>query len=97
MNSEGAKTIMNLTAEQREQVRLSLLRYGLGKFTIGLARQYLISEGFNRIGADQVGMEIDYLEQKGLLVKVPKAVSPENHTWKTSAEGRDYLAEQGLA
>lgn len=87
---------MNLTPEQREQVRLSLLRYGLGSFTKGLARQYLRSEGFRAIEAEEVEAEVRYLEEKSLLRKNDKLVSPEVKTWSTTAAGRDYLAEQGL-
>jgi hypothetical protein len=90
---------MNLTPELREQVRLSLLRYGLGTFTVGLARQYLASEGFRGLSREDVQAEIDYLADagKGLLAHESKPVSPEVRKYKTTAAGRDYLAEQGVA
>lgn len=88
---------MQLTNEQREQVRLSILRYGLGSFTVGLSRQYLASEGFKGLSKEEVQLEIDYLEQKGLVRKLSKLISPENRSYSTSAEGRDFLAESGIS
>ena len=89
---------MSLTNEQREQVRLSLLRYGLGGFTASLARQYLISEGFGPITLELVNAEIQYLADpdKNFLRSESKAISPEIKKWKITAAGRDYLAEQGI-
>jgi hypothetical protein len=89
---------MNITPEIREQIRLSLLRYGLNHFTIGLARQYLASEGMRGLSREEVQAEINYLAdpQKALLRENPKAVSPEMRTYATTAAGRDYLAEAGL-
>jgi len=86
---------MNVTPEQREQVRLSLLRYGLGFFTLGLAVSYLRSEGLG-LDRDQMRMEIGYLEDKGFLKVMQKEISPENKLWATTASGRDYLAERGV-
>ncbi len=87
---------MNLTPEQREQVRLSLLRYGLRYFSLVLARSYLIAEGFARIEPETVQAEARYLMDKGLLISRGKKISPENHVYETTAEGRDYLAEAGI-
>ena len=89
---------MELTSEQREQVRLSLLRYGLGSFTLGLARQYLASEGWREVTKAEVQGEINYLcdPQKGLLRENSKLISPEVATYSTTANGRDYLARAGL-
>lgn len=89
---------MEITPEQREQLRLSLLRYGLGSFTLGLARQYLTSEGFRGISKEQVQAEINYLShpQKGLLAENGKLISPEVRTYSTTPNGRDYLAGQGV-
>lgn len=86
-----------MNPEQREQVRLSLLRYGLsGRLTVGLAHQYLKSEGHPVKDQEEVKAEIWYLEEKGLMAMVPQAVSPEVKHYRTSAAGRDYLAEQGF-
>ncbi len=89
---------MILTAEQREQVRLSLLRYGLGSFTVGLGRQYLASEGFRGLSKEDVQAEINYLcdAAKSLLRANSKLISPEVATYSTTANGRDYLAASGV-
>lgn len=87
---------MTLNAQQREQVRLSLLRYGLSTFSLGLARQYLHSEGFTGISVEQTGQEIEYLEDKGLIEVKGKLLSPENRVWRTNAAGRDFLATEGI-
>lgn len=81
--------------ELREQVRLSLLRYGLGSFTLGIAVVNLRAEGFREADKEVVRAEAQYLEEKGLLKEAHKVISPENKEWFTSASGRDYLAERG--
>jgi hypothetical protein len=89
---------MEVTPEQREQIRLSLLRYGLGAFTAGLARQYLASEGFRGLTKEQVIAEIKYLADpaKGMLAVSGKLISPEVASYSTTANGRDYLAGLGV-
>jgi hypothetical protein len=87
---------MNLDAQQLEQVRLSILRYGARLVSVGLLRSYLRSEGFRGITDEQVRDEVQYLEDKGLFTKdASKRVSPENALYRTTADGRDYLATQG--
>lgn len=88
---------MNLTAQQREQVRLCILRYCLMPTSVGLICANLRSEGFRGIERRQVELEIRYLadKEKGLLAEMEKLVSPENKIWETTARGRDFLAEQG--
>jgi hypothetical protein len=90
--------LTTLTPQQREQVRYSLLRYGLGYMTTGLAHQYLVSEGHRGIAREQVQQEINYLcdPEKGLMRENTKLVSPEMATYSTTALGRDLLAEAGL-
>jgi hypothetical protein len=86
---------MNLTPIQREQVRLSLLRYALSLASPRLLLSYLRGEGFAGISLEQVQGEIQYLADKGFFTKEDKVVSPENALWRTTAAGRDYLATQG--
>lgn len=87
---------MNLTPQQREQVRLSILRYGLTLVSVSLLRSYLRGEGFSGITNEQVTAEVVYLEDKELFKKDDsKIVSPENALYRTTARGRDYLATQG--
>jgi hypothetical protein len=86
---------MTLTPEMRKQVRLSLLRYGLGSFTVGLARQYLASEGFRGLSKEEVQAEINYLcdQEKKFLRPNGELISPEDSSYSTTATGRDYLAK----
>jgi len=83
----------NLPPELREQVRLSLLRYGLRRTRTGMFRAQLNAEGF-KLSADDVELELAYLADKGLVSVENKMVSPENAFWRTTAAGRDYLALQ---
>lgn len=86
---------MKLTAEQREQVRLCILRYCLSPTSVGLICANLRSEGFRGIEREQVKLEIRYLKDKALVADEDKLVSPENSLWTTTATGRDYLAQTG--
>ncbi len=86
---------MNFTSEQREQIRLSILRLSMSPIKIGLLTSYLRSEGFSKITAEQVSLEVEYLKDKKLLVDQIRMVSPENQIYRTTADGRDYLATQG--
>lgn len=85
---------MELDPQLREQVRLCLLRYALRRTRTGMFRIQLASEGF-KVVPEIVADEIQYLADKGLLVEENKLVSPENKFWRTTADGRDYLATQG--
>lgn len=86
---------MNLTPEQREQVRLSILRYCLRPTSTGLICANLRAEGLRTIKRSEVELEIVYLADKKLLKAEEKAISPEVANYRTTAEGRDYLAQQG--
>ena len=65
-----------MTAFQREQVRLSTLRYCEAAQTMGLATSILLqalrAEGFRRLDLAQLRDELRYLEQKGLLMRKPR-------------------------
>lgn len=80
-------------------MRLSLLRYskaaGAHGMTFALFLQYLRAEG-QHVDADELLGEILYLEDKQLLVLMPKTISPENKAWRLTAGGRDFLAERGI-
>ena len=86
---------MTLTPQQREQVRLSILRYCLRPTSTGLICANLRAEGFRTIKREQVEDEIVYLGDKGFLKAEAKAISPEVANYRSTAEGRDYLAQQG--
>lgn len=89
---------MQLSPEQREQVRLSILRYCESADQYGLAAtlllQFLRSEGFRALSADRLRVELLYLADKSFLVLVAKPISPENQAWRITANGRDFLAAQ---
>jgi hypothetical protein len=86
--------------EQREQIRLSLLRYCNAAVPFGLADtlllQFLRNEGFRSVAEDRLDAEILYLADKGLLAPAPKLISPENPAWRITAAGRDFLAAGNL-
>lgn len=86
---------MKLSSQQREQIRLSILRLCLSASTAGLLLSYLRAEGFRGLEDEQLALELVYLEDKKLLTHEAKIISPENKLWRTTAEGRDYLAHQG--
>jgi hypothetical protein len=86
--------------EQREQVRLSVLRYCESADQFGLAAslllQFLRNEGFRSLTPERFESEMLYLADKGFLVAVDKPISPENPAWRITAAGRDFLAERGV-
>lgn len=90
-----------MTAAERQQVRLSLLRYldaaadaspgrGIGEAVL---QQYLIAEGFSG-GSMMAKAELGYLADKGFVVPVAKGLSPEIVSWRILAAGRDAYAQQ---
>ncbi len=81
----------------REQVRLSCLRYCLAAGGLGLGtmvlHQALRAEGLGEVTLEELRDELRYLEEKGLLQRKPKLISPENEIWQVTSQGRDLLAE----
>jgi hypothetical protein len=91
-----------MTAEDREQLRLSLLRFCAENRTrfgssSGLLHQRARNEGRSELTKDEVEAELDYLAEKGLIANAVKMISPEMRAWKITPEGRDYLAVMGVA
>jgi hypothetical protein len=89
---------MTLTNEQREQLRLSLMRFLEGNLTrYGLPTAVLLqmarSEGRTGLEKSQVEAELEYLAEKGLAAEALKGVSPENRNWRITAGGRDFVAQ----
>ncbi len=86
-----------MSALQREHTRLSTLRYCEAAQNMGLATsillQYLRAEGLRRLDLEGLRVELRYLEEKGLLRRKLKLISPENDIWQITAAGRDFLAE----
>ena len=89
-----------MTAFQREQTRLSTLRYCEAALDMGLATSILLqalrAEGLGRLRMEQLREELRYLEEKGLLKRKFKLLSPENEIWQLTADGRDFLAQGDL-
>jgi hypothetical protein len=88
---------MNLTPPQREQLRLTILRLCQDPLRPVLLLAYLRSEGFKQLPPEQLDLEITYLADKQLLTSANGPVSPELKHWRTTANGRDALAQQGIA
>lgn len=81
-----------------EQVRMSLLRYlGLNPTPYGLPvrllRQYLAAEG-QRCSEDEILAELLYLGDKALVAETTKLLNPELRSFRITAAGRDFCAQQ---
>ena len=86
-----------MNAQEREQVRLSILRILSGNPTkyglpLRYVRQQLVSEG-SRCTPAELEAEMQYLEDKELIEECVKVLSPENKAWRINASGRDFLAQ----
>lgn len=86
-----------MTPAQREQLRLSILRYlsaNPTRFGMGaqLLRQYLVAEGSPADDAS-LDAELLYLSDKGLIQEAAKPISPEMRSWRITATGRDLFAQ----
>lgn len=90
-----------MNAEERESVRISLLRFLAHRpWIFGLPTAVLWAhvrlEGLPHVSREQVEAELLYLADKGMVVRVDKRISPESAAWRITAEGRDWLAERGI-
>lgn len=89
-----------MNAADRELFRIALLRvleanstrFGLGVPAISLG---MGAWGFKGASMDQIAMELRYLFDKGFVATLEKAVSPEIQSWRITANGRDWLAQNG--
>lgn len=86
-----------MDADIREQVRISMLRYlaradehGLGQTVLWT---FVRTEGFTQVSRPDVGIELQYLMDKGLVTSMAKDISPELAHWRITATGRDWLAQ----
>lgn len=89
-----------MTAAQRELYRAALLRVLEANETKwGLSAPVLAVHaavfGFRGLGAELAATELRYLKDKGLVNALSKSISPENQTWRITAAGRDWLAQNG--
>ena len=88
-----------MTPENRQQLRLSLLTQAEAASERGLTLQgYLIgakTSGLQVNGSDLL-KEIVYLTDKGLMKSESPLISPELIRVRITAQGRDYLAQEGF-
>jgi hypothetical protein len=86
-----------MTKTQREQIRLSCLRYCVAARSMGLGTALLLqalhAEGLRKLEEEELREELLYMEEKGLLERKHKLISPENEIWSVTAFGRDFWAE----
>lgn len=83
-----------MKAEDREQLRLSLLRFlNANQTRFGLSEtllhQMARAEGRSTLELGEVSTALDYLEGKQLIYSVKKDVSPEVRAWRITAAGVD--------
>jgi hypothetical protein len=84
-----------LNPQQLEIVRVSLLRYiqaGEGVVSSSYLLQFVRAEGFRSFDNTELNAALSYLQDKKLIAKVDKLVSPENPHWMITADGVDFLA-----
>ena len=88
-----------MNATQRELFRIEILRTTANcapqAATLRVLHTYL-RPVFLKTTEAEIEVEVQYLVGKGLLTPAAKTLSPENKAWHVSADGRDFLAEQGL-
>ena len=75
-------------------------RAGEHGLTVPLLVSYVRAEGLREddgepIGPGSVRAELVYLEDKKLMSRAFKQLSPEVARWRVTGDGRDYLASQG--
>ncbi len=85
-----------MNPDEREQVRLSMLRHLSANptrfgITPRLLRQYMRCDG-QPVTDAECEAELLYLEDKGLICETTKLLSPENRAWRITAAGRDLIA-----
>jgi hypothetical protein len=93
MNIAGLAQMNN---ETRELFRTALLRildanntqFGLGVTALG----HLVGAYGFTATADEIKVEIQYLQDKQFVATQDKPISPENRRWRITAEGRDFVA-----
>lgn len=52
-----------------------------------------VAAGFDDASLEEIRNELVYLEDKGLVARMPETVSPEVERWRVTAAGRDWLAQ----
>ena len=89
-----------MIAKQRENLRILILTAldSSKPYAIEIASlRPSLPPAFRALADSELRAEIDYLVEKGLAKPEAKRISPENKQWTITAEGRDFLATEGLA
>jgi hypothetical protein len=89
-----------MNPSQRELFRTALLsvleandtKFGLRAEAL---ERHVNMFGFHHPGFEAIETELRYLKDKGFVLPLDKAISPENQTWRITAAGRDWLATNG--
>lgn len=82
VDREKLRRALLLAAEASAPYGVALPLFVLGALDFGLHPERV-----------EIEKELAYLEDKGLIERVEKKISPENRMWRLTAEGRDYVAE----
>lgn len=86
-----------MTAEQKEQLSLSLLRFlETNQTRFGLPSRFLWqmakAEGRMELTAAETEAQLQYLAGKGLVEEALKGIHPENRSWRITSDGIDFVA-----
>lgn len=80
--------------------RINLLIQARASSHLGLTVNELLvgakAQGHSSASADDVRDELQYLIDKRQIEKVPADISPEVESFRVTAAGRDWLAEQRI-
>jgi hypothetical protein len=88
-----------MNTETRQLLRINILRTASAVGSIGVSLDTLriaARTGGLSATAPELGEEVVYLIDKGLLAPMQKAISPEIARYRITAEGRDLLATEGF-
>jgi len=86
----------DLRALLREGILVGLNQLGEYQPTLDTLHLGLRQSGY-QASKEEVQTEALYLIDKGFVAKEEKAISPERTRYRITADGRDYLAKEGLA
>lgn len=89
-----------MSGKQLENLRLAALNVldanntskGLG---LDAVTMFAGGYGFPHLEAATMERELRYLQEKGLVEKVEKVLSPGNSVWRITAQGRDFVETNG--
>lgn len=88
-----------MTAADREMLRENILMQCHAASRRGTPFSMIVEkakyDGYN-VNDDEVDAEIRYLEGKNFIREVSKELSPENRRYLCTADGTDYLHNEGL-